>query len=229
MLKPVPSIISALAVALVTVSSAAAITGGGVDGDAHPYVGALVVDGFVECSGVLISPTVFATAGHCAADGTRVSVSFDSKLGTGWSLASGTFHVDPARRADLAVVVLDAPSAVVPAALPTAGSADALVRKTKVTSVGYGYSSWAADGSFVYDGYRRVADSPVKTVDRLTITVSTKSAGPCFGDSGGPQLSGNTVLSVTSGGSKDCVGKAEGYRLDSSKARTFLADFVPLP
>ena len=70
MLKPVPSIISALAVALVTVSSAAAITGGSVDGDAHPYVGALVVDGFVECSGVLVSPTVFATAGHCAADGT---------------------------------------------------------------------------------------------------------------------------------------------------------------
>ena len=140
MLKPVPSIISALAVALVTVSSAAAITGGGVDGDAHPYVGALVVDGFVECSGVLISPTVFATAGHCAADGTRVSVSFDSKLGTGWGLASGTFHVDPARRADLAVVVLDAPSAVVPAAMPAAGSADSLVRKTKVTSVGYGYS-----------------------------------------------------------------------------------------
>ena len=229
MLKPVPGIISALAVALVTVSTAAAITGGGIDGDAHPYVGALVVDGFVECSGVLISPTVFATAGHCAADGSRVSVSFDSKLGTGWSLASGTFRVDPARRADLAVVVLDAPAAVVPAALPAAGSADSLVKKALVTSVGYGYSGWAADGSFVYDGYRHVTSSPVKAVDRLTITVSTKSSGPCFGDSGGPQLSGNTVLSVTSGGSKDCTGKAEGYRLDSMSARTFLSGFVSLP
>ena len=173
---------------------------------------------------MLISPTVFATAGHCAADGTRVSVSFDSKLEPGWSLVSGTFEVDPARRADLAVVVLDAPTAVVPAALPAAGAAESLVRKTIVTSVGYGYSGWAADGSFVYDGYRRVADSPVKTVDKLTITVSTKSAGPCFGDSGGPQLAGNTVLSVTSGGSKDCIGKAEGYRLDSSKARKFLGE-----
>ena len=37
------------------------------------------------------------------------------------------------------------------------------------------------------------------------------------------------MLSVTSGGSKDCIGKAEGYRLDSSKARKFLADFVSLP
>ena len=98
-----------------------------------------------------------------------------------------------------------------------------------MTSVGYGYSGWAADGSFVYDGFRHVADSPVKKVDRLTITVSTKSAGPCFGDSGGPQLSGHTVLSLTSGGSKDCTGKAEGYRLDSSKARTFLGEFVSLP
>jgi len=228
-LKPVPSIISALAVALVTVSSAAAITGGSIDGDAHPYVGALVVDGFVECSGVLISPTVFATAGHCAADGRRVTVSFDSKLGTGWTLVDGTFRADPARRADLGVVVLDAPTAVVPAALPAEGMAESLARKTLVTSVGYGYSGWAADGSFVYDGFRHAADSPVKRVDKLTITVSTKSAGPCFGDSGGPQLSGDTVLSLTSGGSKDCTGRAEGYRLDSSKARTFLADFVALP
>ena len=157
----------------------------------------------------------------------RVSVSFDSKLGAGWRLTSGTFRVDPTRRADLAVVVLDAPTEVVPAALPAAGSADSLVRKTNVTSVGYGYSGWAADGSFVYDGYRRVADSPVKAVDKLTITVSTKSSGPCFGDSGGPQLSGNTVLSVTSGGSKDCTGKAEGYRLDSAKARSFLGSFRP--
>ena len=87
MLKPVPSMIAALAVALVTVSTAAAITGGGVDGDAHPYVGALVVDGSVQCSGVLVAPTVFATAGHCGVDGSRVSVSFDSKLDAGWSLA----------------------------------------------------------------------------------------------------------------------------------------------
>ncbi len=94
MLKPVPSLIAALAAALVTVSTAAAVTGGTIDGVAHPYVGALVVDGSVQCSGVLVAPTVFVTAGHCAADGSRVSVSFDSKLGAGWTLASGTLEVD---------------------------------------------------------------------------------------------------------------------------------------
>jgi hypothetical protein len=228
-LKPVRSIVSALAVALITVSTAAAITGGAVDGDAHPYVGALVVDGAVQCSGVLISPTVFATAGHCAADGSRVSVSFDSKLGAGWNLVSGTLEVDASRRADLAVVVLDAPTGVVPATLPAAGSAESLARRALVTSVGYGYSGWAADGSFLYDGYRRVASSPVLKVSKSALTLSTSIAGPCLGDSGGPQLSGNTVLSLTSGGSADCTGRAEGYRLDTTSARAFLGSFVTLP
>jgi hypothetical protein len=50
-----------------------------------------------------------------------------------------------------------------------------------------------------------------------------------MGDSGGPQLSGHTVLSVTSTGSKDCSGKAEGYRLDTPSAREFLSAFVALP
>ena len=50
-----------------------------------------------------------------------------------------------------------------------------------------------------------------------------------MGDSGGPQLAGDTVLSVTSTGSKDCSGKAEGYRLDTASARSFLAGFVTVP
>ena len=146
MRKPVPSIIAALAVALVTVSTAAAITGGGVDGNAHPYVGALVVNGSVECSGVLVAPTVFVTAGHCGADGTRVSVSFDSKLTGGWSLLGGTLEVDPTKGADLAVVVLDAPAGVAPATLPAADSAGSLAqgrardeRRLRVLGLGGGW------------------------------------------------------------------------------------------
>ena len=229
MLKPVPSLLAALAAALVTVSTAAAITGGGVDGDAHPYVGALVADGAVQCSGVLVAPTIFATAGHCGADGSRVSVSFDSQLGDGWTLRQGTLEVDSAKGADLAVVVLDAPASVAPAALPAAGSAGSLGRGALVTSVGYGYSGRAADGTFSYDGFRHAASSPVLRVAKATLVISTITAGPCMGDSGGPQLSGSTVLSLTSTGSGDCSGKAEGYRLDTPSARAFLAGFVSLP
>jgi len=225
----VPSMIAALAVALVTVSTAAAITGGNVDGNAHPYVGALVVDGSVQCSGVLVAPTVFATAGHCGADGSRVAVSFDSKLDSGWSLAFGTLEVDSTKGADLAVVVLDAPASVAPATLPAAGAAGSLGKGATVTSVGYGYSSRAADGSFVYDGFRHAASSPVLRVAKTTLVISTSTAGPCMGDSGGPQLAGSTVLSVTSTGSNDCSGRAEGYRLDTPSARAFLGGFVSLP
>jgi hypothetical protein len=216
-------------VALSAVTSALAVMGSTPDGDAHPYVGALVVDGAVQCSGVLVSPTVFATAGHCGTDGARVAVSFDAKLGERWNLLEGTIEIDPRKKADLAVVVLDAAAPVAPASLPQAGAVDAIVRRTPVTSVGYGYSSIGADGSFVYDGLRRRADSPVKKSSKLYLTVSTREAGPCMGDSGGPQLAGDTVLSVTSGGSKDCSGTAEGYRLDSAPARAFLAEFVRLP
>jgi hypothetical protein len=215
--------------ALAVTSTALGVTGSTVDGDAHPYVGALVVDETVRCSGVLVAPKIFVTAGHCGADGERVSVTFDSKLDDGWSLQDGTLRVDPARRADLAVVVLDRRAAPAPAALPEKDAVDALARRTPVTSVGYGYSSRADDGSWVYDGYRRYADSPVRKSTRLYLTISTREAGPCMGDSGGPQLAGDTVLSVTSAGSRDCQGKAEGYRLDSGPARDFLRPFVSLP
>jgi hypothetical protein len=218
-----------IAAALTLVTSAAAITGSTPDGEAHPYVGALVIDGSVACSGVLIAPTVFATAGHCGADGTRVEVSLDTKLDGGWTLRSGTLEVDASRRSDLAVVVLDAAAGVTPATLPKADSLALLKRNDVVTSVGYGYSGRAADGSWVYDGLRRAADSPVVDVTRKMLKISTKQAGPCLGDSGGPQLIGNVVLSVTSGGPKDCTGRTEGYRLDTASARAFLGQYVALP
>ena len=98
----------------------------------------------------------------------------------------GTLEVDAAKRSDLAVVVLDAAASVAPATLPAAGSVALLKRKDVVASVGYGYCAQAADGSWVYDGLRRVADSPVVDVTQKLLKISTKTAGPCMGDSGGP-------------------------------------------
>ena len=78
----------AAAAAVVTLgitAAALAITNGGPDGDAHPYVGALLAphafsDGtWEECSGTLISSTVFLTAAHCDMGVSRVAVTFDSQ------------------------------------------------------------------------------------------------------------------------------------------------------
>ncbi len=173
--------LASLAAALTAVTAAAAITGSTPAGDAHPYVGALVVDGAVACSGVLIAPTVFATAGHCTAglgEGARVSVTFDAALDESrWSLLEGAAHTHPdysgkgSDPRDLAVVVLDAPAGVAPAALPAAGSVEALQKGAIVTSVGYGYSGRDADGSWVYDGLRRAADSPVVSIAQTSLKI----------------------------------------------------------
>jgi hypothetical protein len=217
-----------LVAALSIVGTAAAVTGSAPDGKAHPYVGALVVDGSVVCSGVLIAPKLFATAGHCGVDGARVEVSLDSRLDEGWTLLAGTLEIDTSKGSDLAVVVLDTATRVTPATLPIAGAVAGLDRRSVVTSVGYGYSGQAADGSWIYDGLRRVADSPVLDVTKTLLKFSTRNGGPCMGDSGGPQLTGDTVLSLASAGPKDCTGRSEGYRVDTASARTFLAQFITL-
>ncbi len=118
---------------------------------------------------------------------------------------------------------------VFPASLPVRGALDSLTRGAQVTSVGFGYSTVTGKRDFVYDGLRHAAESPVKKVATDTLTLATQAAGPCLGDSGGPQLLGDTVVSLTSSGSNDCSGSVDAVRLDSVRARSFLGQFVALP
>lgn len=62
--------LAALAVGIVIVTPAAAVTGNFVPDDQHPFVGLIAFydgngDFMWRCSGSLIAPTVFLTAGHC--------------------------------------------------------------------------------------------------------------------------------------------------------------------
>lgn len=220
---------SMLVLALVAgmmVAPANAITGGAID-TSHDYAGALVIDGRVACSGVLVSPSVFLTARHCVpGTGARVDVTFDERLDpASWSLRSGTAHTHATD--DLAAIVLDGAVAdIAPAALPRTGVSAAA---STVVAVGYGYYA-LVDGEFLYDGARRAATITVKksTADVLVVS-SKKGGGVCFGDSGGPHLNGDIVLALTSAGHKKCNGSAEAYRLDTASARSFLAAFVALP
>src|SRR5690349_5820407 len=45
--------------------SAGAIIGGSLTGSSYSNVGLLLDNGFPQCSGTLVSPTVFLTAAHC--------------------------------------------------------------------------------------------------------------------------------------------------------------------
>src|SRR4051812_10546680 len=71
MLRALRLLLITLPLALTGAAPAMAIVGGADDQGAHPQVGALVArfpDGeFPACSGTLIAPAVFLTAGHCIA------------------------------------------------------------------------------------------------------------------------------------------------------------------
>jgi hypothetical protein len=68
---------------------ATAVTNGELDGDGHPYVGLMVAqlaDGtpLWRCSGTLLSPTLFLTAGHCTeAPAAHVEIWFDADVESG--------------------------------------------------------------------------------------------------------------------------------------------------
>src|SRR5512138_3755303 len=65
------AVFSVIAILAIAVSPVYAITGDWVEDNEHPFVGLVVFydangDFIWRCSGSLLSPTVFLTAGHCA-------------------------------------------------------------------------------------------------------------------------------------------------------------------
>jgi hypothetical protein len=211
---------------VIGVAPVAAISNGEPDGNGHPNVGALLADfsgdGTVTgdeafCSGSLISPTVFLTAGHCLTflepEGIEtIYVSFDPALldanGPGTLIPSTSWTFDPGfyssfRAAhDIGVVLLPAGSTVgiAPVVLPAAGALDALqaagqLRSTLIVNVGYGLiPDWKRGPvRFVYDGNRNVSVSPVMSLTKTWLKLqmnndATGLGGVCFGDSGSPKF-----------------------------------------
>ncbi len=165
-------IVLAFAVALMTAMAvpAGAITrGGDLDGDDHPYVGVMVAfdeDGPAwRCSGSMISPTVYVTAGHCTDGAVSVKVWFETDIDAdrptnGYPFGEGTeydgmayshplYNPDAFFLYDLGVVVLDDP-VVLPryASLPDEGAVNDLDKgrkKAVVTAVGYGLQAASAN------------------------------------------------------------------------------------
>jgi secreted trypsin-like serine protease len=243
--------VAALLLSLIAAAPAAAITNGSPDGQAHPNVGGLVSptkygDGtWLYCSGTLISPTVFLTAAHCAEDGERVRVTFDTAYEAGDKVYAGTFEADPLYTQsqsdphDIAVVVLDkAVRGIAPAQLPEAGSLSGLSGTQQFTSVGYGaYAVPRGPGGhqYLYDDVRMVATGTLNSINpawlRISMNPATGNGGTCYGDSGGPNFLGTTdiVAAITITGDAICRSTNVDYRLDTESARAFLADYVTLP
>lgn len=153
-----------IAVLMVVVSPVKAVTDGDPDGDGHPYVGLMVAQTangapLWRCSGTLLSPTLFLTAGHCTeAPAAHAEIWFDADVESGIPAngypftgdVGGTTYTHPNYNPnafylfDLGVVVLDEPMAMdTYGVLPDLDVLDALARQRGLqdvtfTAVGYG-------------------------------------------------------------------------------------------
>jgi len=217
----------AAATALLTAVPASAVMFAEPDGNRHPQVGVMVakIDGRPawRCSGAVISPRVYLTAGHCVSGATSAEVWFDSgaprpTVPAGYPLTgeySGTpvahprysdFSEFPATF-DIGVVILDRPHPGPYASLAAAGTLDALTQGTarataRFDLVGYGLQD-ALPPTIQQDIQRYYGQASfVNTVNQLTAGYSVQlTAAPgtggalCFGDSGGPVfLEGTTTI-----------------------------------
>lgn len=142
---------------------ALAVTDGQLDGNGHPNVGLMVAldaggNPMWRCSGTLVSPRHFLTAGHCTYGAARVTIWFDADVdagrpGNGYpnnGTVSGIPYTHPAYPTasfvfnDVGVVVLDSDAGSAPyATLPAIGSLDRLAKRRGLqdlsfTAVGYG-------------------------------------------------------------------------------------------
>lgn len=249
-------VVAAVAVAAsVAAASALAVVGGSPDGNAHPYVGAVLYfapsGGFELCSGSLVAPTVLVTAAHCAPDGATVIVSFDENARTpAATFYPGTFHADPDwcpgcahglvgfDTNDLAVVTFDQPPAVSRLALvPSAGYDSTLPNNVRTTIVGYGLQdAQVGPNAPLRFGARMSGDAKVvpgggRLGDEF-LKVSSSKAAICSGDSGGPNLQAGTdiiLANSTFGPNTTCQAVAYSERLDTAHALAFLAGFGVVP
>lgn len=160
--KALAATVAALALVFAAAAPASAVTDGTPDGEGHPYVGLMVAQDdegnpLWRCSGTLISPTVYVTAGHCTFGAEHVELWFQSDLEPvpadfGYPYdgeVSGTAYTHPDYDdaafylADVGVVVLDTPVVLDQyGELPTLDQLDAFTKSGKkdatFTSVGYG-------------------------------------------------------------------------------------------
>lgn len=221
--------IAAAAAALVFMSIAApaqAVTNGVPDGDGHPNVGLMVasIDGAPQwrCSGTLISPTVYLTAGHCTYGADHVEIWFDDDLrdaaAHGYPTTgevSGTPYTHPQYDDsafylyDLGIVVLDEPVVVDEyGTLPALNQLDALgtqrgKQDVTFTAVGYGlqksFPDSIADVKNQADRLRMVSHPKLNQINTgftgegsLLLSNNAHTGGTCSGDSGGPNFIGES-------------------------------------
>ncbi len=189
--------VAALGLALVVASPAEAIRYGTSDDGEHPYVGIMVGDVTDEdgtsvpqfrCSGTLVSPTVFLTAGHCTSGVDSVTIWFDEDVNDraqsgypfgGPTSVEGTPYTHPDYDDaafylhDLGVVVLDEPVVLESyGAVPQLGYFDGYfvkrgTSKQTFTAVGYGLQrSMPEQTGLTEASLERLQATPIRIINQ---------------------------------------------------------------
>jgi len=197
---------------------ASAITWGEPD-FGHEFAGAIVISysgGWWQyCSGSLVSPRIFLTAGHCTIDiesgdiplsRVRVTLSQDIHASDAKFLEVAEVHTNPeypgpmSNTHDIGVLVLKEPvTDVVPGSLPAQGYLDALdsqglLKDAGFINVGYGTDESMLANRKSYPGpdARWSSISGFRSLHDSWLYMSGNPhlgyGGTCFGDSGGPTL-----------------------------------------
>jgi hypothetical protein len=246
---------AALLISFVLVAApVSAIIWAGPDGERHPYVGIAVflVDGQQShfCSGTLLSPTVFLTAGHCTVDTDSLAyVSFDTAIpgATGFVTGEPFTHPDydtgfPNTR-DVGVIVLDEPVVLDEyGVLPELGAIDAFAtqrgqQNQLFTIVGYGDQAIVPKPAWEpvrYFGTPQLVTLDSALTGGFNIQLSGNNGrraagGACFGDSGGPALVGDSNVVAGVGSfvlNYNCTGASLYYRVDTEDAQSFILSFL---
>ncbi|WP_214467769.1 S1 family peptidase [Microbacterium flavescens] len=258
--KALAAVVAALALIGLSAAPAQAITDGVPDGDGHPEVGLMVafIDGEPQwrCSGTLISPTVYLTAGHCTFGADHVELWFDDDVrdaaAHGYPTTgevSGTPYAHPQYDDaafylyDLGVVVLDEPVVLDEyGALPTLNQLDALKTNKKnatFTAVGYGLQKSFPDAAAwkdQADRLRMVSTPKLISINTgytgdgsMILSNNAHTGGTCSGDSGGPNFLGSTnvIAGVTSfGKNSTCAGTGGVYRVDRADDLDWVNTFL---
>ena len=258
-MKRLSVLVGVLLVLTVGVLPALAITWGEPDTE-HTNVGAMmmVLPGWGNtpvCSGTLIHPRVFLTAGHCTdgVDPGEVWVNFNqdgTNLKGILDVAQVITHPDywwgpTSNPHDVGVLILKKPvKKLKPANLPEEGFLDQLLAEGKLrqgsegakfTLVGYGATLDWPPPDIYYEDYRQYAVSEYQALLDVWLRMSQNQAtgdeGTCYGDSGGPAFwtepDGTEILvGVTSWGDAQCVASAFNYRVDIPETLSFIDDVI---